>query len=284
MSNEKQDDNIVICNICSHHCRLREGTTGFCRARKNIGGENRPLNYGIVTGIALDPIEKKPLKNFFPGSFILSVGSFGCNLKCPFCQNHAISQSGEEMVSHAETVSPQELCDTALSLINRGNIGVAFTYNEPLICYEFVRDTAKLVKENGMKTAVVTNGSISLEILEEILPSIDAMNIDLKGFTEKAYELMAGDLKQTKAFIQRAVSSCHVELTSLIVPTINDSIEEMEAEAAWIATLSPDIPLHITRYFPMYQMTTEPPTDISLLYALKETAEKYLKNVYVGNV
>ena len=166
---------------------------------------------------------------------------------------------------------------------NAGNIGVAFTYNEPLVGYEFVRDTACLVKQNGMKTVVVTNGSVELEILEEILPYIDAMNIDLKGFTEDYYRKLGGNLNTVKAFIERAAKDCHVELTTLIVPGENDSKEEMEQEAAWIASLSPEIPLHVSRFFPRYQMTDRQATEVRQVYRMKQIAEKYLKYVYTGN-
>ncbi|HAG68831.1 MAG TPA: AmmeMemoRadiSam system radical SAM enzyme [Lachnospiraceae bacterium] len=274
----------VTCSVCHHHCRLSEGMKGFCLARLNRGGRIIPINYGVVTSIALDPIEKKPLYRFHPGSRILSVGSFGCNLACPFCQNHQISRVGEEIKDRSEIWSPKELLDTALSLRERGNTGIAFTYNEPLICYEFVLDTARLFKENGLATVLVTNGSVSCEILAELLPWIDAMNIDLKGFSQKAYDCLSGNLEQTKDFIRTAAASCHVELTSLIVPGINDSTTEMESEADFIADISPDIPLHITRYFPMYKMTSGQPTDISLLKKMKEIAEGRLKYVYLGNV
>ncbi len=284
LSEESGENGIAVCGVCFRHCRIPEGMKGFCGVRKNTEGRIKPINYGIVTGLALDPIEKKPLRRFCPGSRILSVGSFGCNLKCPFCQNYEISQSGEEMIEGSEKVMPGELVEMALSTIGKGNVGIAFTYNEPLVCYEYVRDTARLAHENGLKTVIVTNGSVSLNVLEEVLPYTDAMNIDLKGFTKEAYRALSGDLDQTKEFITRAAKDCHVELTSLIVPTINDSPEEMEQEAAWIAGISPDIPLHVTRYFPRYRMTSEPPTDISLLYRLKDIASRHLYHVYVGNV
>ena len=284
VSEENGGSGIAICEVCFRHCRIPEGRKGFCGVRKNTGGQIKPVNYGIVTGLALDPIEKKPLKRFCPGSRILSAGSFGCNLKCPFCQNHEISQSGEEIIERSERVMPDELVEIALSATGKGNVGIAFTYNEPLVCYEYVRDTARLARKNGLKTVIVTNGSVSSTVLEEVLPYTDAMNIDLKGFTGEAYRRLCGDLAQTKEFISGAATGCHVELTSLIVPSINDSPEEMEQEAAWIAGISPDIPLHITRYFPMYRMTSEPPTDIDLLYRLRDIASKYLAHVYVGNV
>lgn len=276
----------TICQVCMHHCALEPGQRGLCGARKNEGGKIICDNYGQITSMALDPIEKKPLHDFRPGSMILSVGSYGCNLRCPFCQNHEISMTGRED-SGAAYVSPRRLADTAREWKERkraGNIGVAFTYNEPLVGWEYVRDTARLVREYGMVNVLVTNGTASLEVLEELLPWIDAMNIDLKGFREEYYQKLGGDLATVKAFIARAAESCHVELTTLIVPGENDSPQEMEAEAAWIAGLSQEISLHITRFFPQYHMTDRQPTDVGHLYRLAQIAEGHLKKVYVGNV
>ena len=163
------------------------------------------------------------------------------------------------------------------------NIGVAYTYNEPLVGWEFVRDTARLVREYGMQNVLVTNGTAGLETLEELLPWIDAMNIDLKGFREAYYRKLSGDLETVKAFIARAVESCHVELTTLIVPGENDSLEDMEAQAKWISGLCPSIPLHINRFFPRYRMRDREATDVGQLYRLAGTAEKYLEKVFVGN-
>lgn len=269
-----------------HHCALEPGQTGLCRARKNKGGEIVCDNYGLITSCALDPIEKKPLYDFHPGSMILSVGSFGCNLRCPFCQNHEISMTDARSLD-VEEVSPGQLADTALLWKEQkkaGNIGVAYTYNEPVVGWEFVRDTARLVREYGMLNVLVTNGTASLEVLEELLPWIDAMNIDLKGFREEYYRKLGGDLETVKAFIARAAESCHVELTTLIVPGENDSIEDMEAQAKWISDLSSAIPLHITRFFPRYRMRDREATDVELLYRLAGAAGKYLEKVYVGNV
>ena len=175
------------CEVCFRHCELKEGQTGFCGARICAGGEVRAANYGMLTSLALDPIEKKPLNRFMPGSRILSAGSYGCNLRCPFCQNYEISWSEEVRRSarNAQHVTPEQLAETAVYYRRKGNIGVAFTYNEPLAGYEFVRDTAKLVHEAGMVNVLVSNGTAELPILEEILPYIDAMNIDLKGFTDR---------------------------------------------------------------------------------------------------
>ena len=229
-----------------------------------------------------DPIEKKPLRRFFPGSWILSVGSFGCNLSCPFCQNHEISMAGPEEFQPKE-MTPENLAALAKSWEDHGNIGVAYTYNEPLVGYEFVRDTARLVRKLGMKNVLVTNGSASLLVLEELLPYIDAMNIDLKGFTESYYRKLGGDLETVKDFIRRAAQGCHVELTTLIVPGENDSEARMEQEARWIASISPEIPLHVTRFFPQYRMENRRATEVSVVYRLRDIAGKYLKYVYTGN-
>ena len=276
----------TTCQVCMHRCTLSSGQTGLCGARKNENGKIVCANYGRITSLALDPIEKKPLKHFRPGSLILSVGSYGCNLRCPFCQNHEISMAGEGDV-HSPYVPPQRLADLALEWKERdgaGNIGIAYTYNEPLVGWEYVRDTARLVKENGMANVLVTNGTAAPEILEELLPLIDAMNIDLKGFRAEYYRKLGGDLDTVKTFIARAVTACHVELTTLIVPGENDSPEEMEAQARWIADLNPEIPLHITRFFPQYHMLYRKPTEIQSLRRLAETAGQYLTNVSLGNV
>ena len=276
----------TICQVCMHHCALEPGQTGLCRARKNEGGKIICDNYGLITSLALDPIEKKPLHDFHPGSMVLSVGSYGCNLRCPFCQNHEISMTDGKSFD-VEVVSPGQLADLALIWKEQkkaGNIGVAYTYNEPLVGWEFVRDTARLVREYGMLNILVTNGTASLAVLEELLPWIDAMNIDLKGFREDYYQKLGGDLETVKAFIARAVESCHVELTTLIVPGENDSPEDMEAQAKWISGLRPTIPLHITRFFPRYRMRDREATDVEQLYRLAGTAGKYLEKVYVGNV
>lgn len=276
----------TVCQTCMHHCSLEQGQRGLCRARKNEGGKIVCENYGKITSLALDAVEKKPLKLFYPGSRILSVGSYGCNLRCAFCQNHEISMSDFE-TAQTVYISPQALADKALACKDAGNIGVAFTYNEPLVGWEYIRDTGTLIKEAGMKNVLVTNGMASTEILEEILPLTDAMNIDLKGFTESYYRELGGDLETVKEFIQRAAAGCHVELTTLIVPDKNDTISEMEEEVRWIASVEErvgkKIPLHITRFFPRYHMTDREATEVGTVYALAEAARNYLEFVFVGN-
>ena len=285
---------MAVCKVCFRHCRLEEGETGFCGARVCKGGEVIADNYGRITALALDPIEKKPLNRFYPGRRILSVGSYGCNLRCPFCQNYEISWSEEAMLfrDRADQFSPGELAAAAAGCRNRGNIGLAFTYNEPLVGYEFVRDTARLVHEEGMKNVLVTNGTADLSVLEEILPYVDAMNIDLKGFSDSYYrDVLGGNRRMVMDFIEEAVKDCHVELTMLIIPGENDSEEEMKEVSGWIAGLkgpdgSPvgkDVPLHISRFFPRFHMTDREPTDVGLIYHLADLARERLHYVYTGN-
>ncbi len=282
------------CDVCFRHCEIPEGKHGFCGARIAEGGKVLSENYGRITSIALDPIEKKPLSRFRPGSMILSVGSYGCNLRCPFCQNHGISWSAEAMRlrDRAETVSPEELVRYALRYEPYGNIGIAYTYNEPLIGWEYVRDTARLAHEKGLVNVLVTNGTAELAVLEKLGAYIDAMNIDLKGFTDRYYtDVLGGSLEAAKAFIARAVQVAHVELTTLIVPGENDSEEEMRALSGWIASLTDeggtvigrDIPLHVSRFFPRFHMTDRGATEPELVYRLADTARENLKYVYTGN-
>jgi pyruvate formate lyase activating enzyme len=278
----------MICNTCFRHCNIPEGGLGFCGARTCENGEVKAANYGRVTSLALDPIEKKPLARFMPGSYILSAGSYGCNLRCPFCQNYQISWSEEafRFADRAEYIPPDELAQIALSCRDRGNIGVAFTYNEPLIGYEYIRDTAKLVHEQGMVNVIVTNGTADLQVLAELAPYIDAMNIDLKGFTDRYYnEVLGGDRAMTMAFIEEAAKHCHVELTTLIVPGENDSEDEMRSMTEWIAGLTNgvEIPLHISRFFPRFHMTDRDATKVRLVYRLADVARERLRYVYTGN-
>ena len=270
------------CEICPHHCRLENGEVGKCRARINDGEKITALNYGEITSIAIDPIEKKPLYRFFPGTKILSVGSYGCNLNCPFCQNFEISMADKTFPTRK--ISPVELVNLALKFYySHNNIGVAFTYNEPFISYEFVRDTSHILKNIGLKSVLVTNGTVAPSALKNILPLIDAMNIDLKGFSQKIYDYLGGDFETVKNTIQTAAQSCHVEVTTLIVPNMNDSEEDMLEESKWLASISDEITLHVSRFFPRYKVTDRPPTEVKKVYRLAEIARQNLKYVYTGN-
>ncbi len=276
------------CETCFRRCEIQEGKTGFCGARSCRDGKVTAENYGRITSIALDPVEKKPLSRFFPGSMILSIGSYGCNLRCPFCQNSGISWSEEALAcaGKAEYISPEELVKIALSVRDRGNIGIAYTYNEPLVGWEYVRDTGKLAHEAGLKNVLVSNGTACREVLDGLLPYIDAMNIDLKGFTDRYYsEVLGGSLRMVMEFIETAAKSCHLELTTLIIPGENDSEEEMRELSGWVASLESkeDIPLHISRFFPRFKMTDRPATDVNKVYRLAEVAREKLRYVYTGN-
>ena len=281
---------MAICDVCFRHCKIEEGATGFCGGRTCRDGKIVAANYGRLTALALDPIEKKPLKMFHPGSQILSLGSYGCNLRCPFCQNFSISWSQKvfEYKDKAEYYEPEEIVKVAMDLRPRGNIGIAFTYNEPLIGYEFIRDTAKLSKEAGMQNVLVTNGTATLKVLNEISPYIDAMNIDLKAFNNRFYkDFLEGDFQMVKDFIQTA-AACHVELTTLIIPNENDSEEEMRELTAWVAglenQLNKKIPLHITRFFPTFKLTDREPTPVNTIMRLVDVAKENLEFVFPGNV
>lgn len=277
---------MAVCEVCFRHCDIKEGALGACNARGCKNGKVVAVNYGRVTALALDPIEKKPLSRFYPGSQILSYGSYGCNLFCPFCQNYDISRTDGSEFEPEDKITPESLAGIADKFRDKGNIGVAYTYNEPLVSYEFVRDTAKLVHDMGMKNVLVSNGTATLQVLEEILPYIDAMNIDIKSMSADTYKnVLKGDLAMTKAFIERAVKDCHVELTMLIVPGMNDSEDEIRELADWISGLEggSDIPLHISRFFPRYKMTDRPATDVDVIYKLADIARDKLKFVYTGN-
>lgn len=285
----EQSGTKAVCWLCPHRCHLADGQTGFCRARQNQGGIIRSLNYGLLTSAALDPIEKKPLYHFHPGSRILSLGSFGCNLRCPFCQNYTISQAGPDGFAGQrlplDQVTPKEIVAAAQRLEETsGNIGVAFTYNEPLVGYEFVYDTARLLKEVGLATVLVTNGQIEKDSWLHLLPYIDAVNIDLKGFTQAFYDWIGGDLETTKAAIAMAAEEgVHVEVTTLVIPGKNDSAAEMAAEAEWLAGISAELPLHLSRYFPRYQSRI-PMTPVETLQNLRHVAEVRLRFVHLGNI
>lgn len=272
----------VTCQLCPHYCKLGESQIGFCGARKAVQGEVRSLNYGKITSLALDPIEKKPLAYFRPGSYILSVGSFGCNMACPFCQNYEIAKGNLDSV-YVRDMTPEELVQLAIAEKKRGNIGLAFTYNEPLIAFEFILDTAKIARQVDLEIVIVSNGQINEPYLEQLLPYVTAWNVDLKCFSQEGYQRIGGHFETVLRTIELTQKSAHLELTTLIVPGLSDDPDEMKAEAEFLAKLDPDLPLHLSRYFPRYKYF-EPATDKNLIRELKKIAEQSLNRVSLGNM
>lgn len=275
--------NKVHCVLCPHNCVIKENDLGKCNVRKNIDGKLFTLNFGEITSISMDPIEKKPLHFYKPGTSILSVGSFGCNLKCSFCQNYAIAQI-EEFSGNSNSASPEVLVDMILK--REDSIGIAFTYNEPSIWYEYIYEVSKLLKEKDKERDVVliTNGFINEEPFRKLLPYIDAMNIDLKGFNNTYYnKICGGRLEPVLKTIEIAGKSIHIEVTTLLVTGENDNLEEVENIAKFIARVDKNIPLHLTRYFPTYKMDS-PSTNLNFMYEAKTVAEKHLNRVNLGNV
>lgn len=276
---EKIDDKIH-CLLCPHNCVIENGHFGKCNVRTHEDGKLYTINYGEITATALDPIEKKPLYYFKPHSKIFSIGSFGCNFKCSFCQNYSISQ----YIARSEYVSSENLLETVLTI--KDNIGVAFTYNDPSIWYEYVYECAKLLKETNPSAAVVlvTNGYIREEPLKELLPFVDAMNIDLKSFSNEYYrKLCGGSLEPVLKTIEIAAKACHVEVTTLLVSGENDNLKEVEDIAKFLSSISKDIPLHLSRYFPRYKQESAP-TNIDFMREAEIVAKEYLNRVKLGNI
>jgi len=281
---QKADDHVVICNLCPWYCELKPGQTGICKVRENQEGQLVTHVYNQVAALGTDSIEKKPLYHFFPGKNILSIGEVGCNLHCSFCQNHHISQCYAKDFKAFHTVTSEQILITALKTKN--NIGVAYTYNEPFTFYEFMLDTAKLVKEKNLKNVVVSNGYINTEPLKHILPLIDAFNIDLKAFENDFYKTFTkGKLEPVLETLKIiAAHKNHLEITNLVIPGLNDNDKIFEEMVKWIAgELGTHIPLHLSRYFPQYKLVL-PPTPIEKLNQFYSTAKKYLQHVYLGNV
>ena len=276
---ERKNDRIQ-CLICPHKCVIPEGKTGICRVRTVQNYQLMAINYAEVTSAAVDSIEKKPLYHFKPGKNILSLGSFGCNMTCSFCQNYEISQHRPK----SETMSIQELSTAIHSIKN--NAGIAYTYNEPLMWYEYVYDTAKALKRLNpdISVVVVTNGYINAEPLLKLLPYIDAMNIDLKGYSNQYYKKICGaNLDPVLETIKLASQHVHVEITTLLVTDEFDALKEVEEISKFLASVNKDIPLHLSRYFPRYKMKNEA-TNVEIMEQALQIAKKYLNYVYIGNV
>lgn len=269
--------NYIICKLCPHLCKIEPGGIGICRVRKNIDGRLYSLNYGRITSYAYDRIEKKPLYNFHPGSNIFSIGSYGCNLRCEFCQNWRIAH---------ENPPTREIPDRDVIKLAKSNksIGIAYTYNEPTIWYEYVYDLSRKAKDEGLANVWVTNGYINPKPLEEILPYIDAMNIDLKSISDEFYQdICLGSFNPVLTTIKKAAENLHIEITCLLIDGLNTNIEKIAKLAKTIGQINKDIPLHLSRYFPAYKMD-RPATKIQTIIEAVDEARKHLNYVYMGNV
>lgn len=280
----KKEGENVRCLACTHKCLIRKGQTGICNVRRNIDGELYLLVYGKLASLAIDPIEKKPLYYFLPGSKSLSIGTMGCNFKCKWCQNYGISQDfkKDELFGHEK--EPHEIVELA---IKYGCKSISYTYNEPIIFLEFVKDVAELARKKGIKNVLVTNGYFSKESFDFISPYVDAMNIDLKSINSKVYEKYCGaKLKVVLENIKRTYDrGIHIELTTLVIPKLNDSEKELKRVAKFISSISKDIPWHISRFFPRYKMKDRSFTPKETLEKAYEIGkEEGLKYIHLGNI
>lgn len=272
----RTEGDAVRCLLCPHHCRIGDGKRGICRVRRNEGGTLLATTYGLVSGLQSDPVEKKPLYHFHPGRPILSVGSAGCNFRCDFCQNVHLVRGAVPLTR----ISIPQLVEAARET---GSVGLAYTYNEPSIWFEFVLDCARAIREAGMANVLVTNGYFEREPLAELLPLVDAMNIDLKGMDPGYYRKVCGGLLEpVLETIRAAAKATHVELTTLLVTGENDSDEAIRRVVGFVAETDREIPLHFSRYFPMHRMTA-PPTPPERLEAAWRIGREALPYVYVGN-
>ena len=275
-----KEEQRVLCQLCPKYCTIAPGNTGFCKVRKNVDGQLYTLNFGHLSAHAMDPIEKKPLYHYYPGDYILSLGTTGCNLRCGFCQNWNIAHQRPQTIE----VTPEHVVEVAASQQPYPNVGIAYTYSEPFMWYEFVYHTARLAREQGLKNVLVTNGYVNEEPLKALLPYIDAMNIDVKAFTEDYYHKNCiGQLAPVLRTVELVHTHCHVELTTLLIPGLNDSEEEIRNLVDWVAELDPNIPLHFSRYFPSYKFEVEPTPPETLKKARQIALEK-LNYVYIGNL
>ena len=275
---EKIKGDKVRCRLCPHLCGIDEGTKGKCRLRENVKGTLYARSYGRTVTANIDPIEKKPLYHFMPGSLILSIGPNGCTLACDHCQNWNIAQES----APTRYIDPQELAAMAA----RGeSIGVAFTYTEPLLWFEYIRDAAPILGARGLKSVLVTNGYLNEDPAREIASLVDGMNIDLKSVRDEFYkEWCGGRVEPVKRFIEIAAAATHVEVTNLVIPGLNDSPEDIGDLVDWLAGISSDIPIHFSRFFPHFRMGDRPPTPRETLEMACEIARKKLDYVYIGNI
>ena len=275
---EKREGTEVQCRLCPHGCRIKEGKTGFCRVRRNRGGRLYATTYGRVAAAGLDPIEKKPLYHFHPGSMILSLGQAGCTFHCDFCQNYHMLSADIPL----QDLPPGEAVQLAAE---KGSFAIAYTYNEPWVGYEYVFETSETAREAGLKNVLVTNGYYMEEPFEDLAPYVDAMNIDLKSIREDFYATYtSGELEPVRRTTERALElGIHVELTNLLITGLNDSEEDVGGLVDYVAGLGRDIPLHLSRYRPAYRMD-RPPTPPDVMLRAYQTASDSLDFVYLGNM
>ena len=272
-----KDQSSIKCTLCPNFCLIQQNQTGICRKRKNIQSQLYTTNYGETITIAIDPMRKKPLYHFHPNENILSIGANSCNLSCKFCQNYTSSQ----MQCKTIRITPTELINSC----TKNNVKhIAFTYTEPFTWFEYIYDTAILLKENNISVVLITNGYVNPQPLNQILPYIDAMNIDLKAFSNEFYQTQCNaTLEPVLNTIRTAATKTHIEITLLLIETLNDDTELLDQMFTFIRDINPEIPLHISKYFPRYKAQI-PPTKNEAVYKAVEQAQKYLKYEYAGNI
>jgi pyruvate formate lyase activating enzyme len=276
-------DGMLNCHICNRRCIISNGKTGFCRMRQNDNGTMYSLNYASASSVAVDPIEKKPLFHFYPGSLSFSMGSIGCNFRCPYCQNWTISQAKMDEIG-INDILPEDAIKLALENHCQS---ISWTYNEPTMWFEYTYESAKLAQKEDVKTVYVTNGYMSEEALDLISPYLDAANVDLKSMSDNFYQkLCQGRLEPVLENIQTMHDKgIHLELTNLVIPGCNDSAEDLKALVKFVADVGVEIPLHFTRFYPQYKMNETIPTPVETLEKAQNLAtEAGIKYVYVGNV
>jgi pyruvate formate lyase activating enzyme len=275
----------VKCNLCPHECLITPNHYGLCKVRKNLSGTLYSVSYGHPVALHIDPVEKKPLYHFCPGEYVYSIGTMGCNLACDFCQNWTISQSGYDKIPAQDTYTPEKIVD----LCEKAGIHlIAFTYNEPVVYGEYMRDIARIAVQKGIKTIAVTNGYVNTHVIPELYEHVDAFNIDLKGFSETFYKKYTGASFQKILDAIQAIRKLdrHLEITTLLIPGLNDSREELKYEFEWILKHTGSLtPIHLSAFYPAYKRLYHASTSRESLIEARELAlEIGLKYVYIGNV
>ena len=282
-SHYRRDNDLIFCELCPQDCRLKEGQKGICGVRVVKEGKLYSTNYYLCGALNIDPIEKKPLYHFYPGWDILSIGTTGCNLHCHFCQNWGLAHG--ERDPGLEVITSDKLLNLLQSRNRKAQLGIAYTYNEPTVWYEFVLENARFMNERGFKNVLVTNGLINPGPLKTLLPYVQGMNVDVKAFNDSFYRRFCRgkSVQHVQRTVESSIKNCHVELTYLIISTLNDDRSEIDRFIQWIASLDPDIPVHFSRYFPAHKLDL-PPTSVETMNHVYERAREKLSYVYLGNV